>query len=130
MLRGVGGGDAGHHRDLRHACVLHGGRRLRDAAGAVGGLPRARPRGCPCARRRAPGRGAEPVTNLDRAMATATRWSLVNTIVIRIGTFATGVVLARYFLGPAQWGLYAVGLVVLAVLLSANEMGVSLAMIR
>lgn len=70
------------------------------------------------------------MTNLDRKVATATRWSLVNTIVIRIGTFATGVVLARYFLGPEQWGLYAVGLVVLAVLLSANEMGVSLAMIR
>ncbi|MBR7835229.1 oligosaccharide flippase family protein [Actinospica durhamensis] len=58
------------------------------------------------------------------------RWSLVNTVVIRIGNFATGVVLARGLLGPRDWGLYAIGLAALAVLLSANEMGVSLAIVR
>lgn len=58
------------------------------------------------------------------------RWSFINTLVIRIGNFMTGVVLARGFLGPRDWGLYAVGLVALAVLLSANELGVSLAVIR
>jgi len=63
-------------------------------------------------------------------VAAATRWSVANTIVIRLGNFALGVVLARYLLGPREWGLYAVGLLVLGVMLSANEMGVSLAIVR
>ncbi|GAA4974465.1 hypothetical protein GCM10025331_80970 [Actinoplanes utahensis] len=63
-------------------------------------------------------------------MATAARWSLINTIVRRVGTFASGVILARLFFGPYEWGLYAVGLLVLAMLLSLNEMGVSLALVR
>jgi PST family polysaccharide transporter len=67
---------------------------------------------------------------LGRRVAKATRWSLLNTIVIRLGTFATGIVLARFLLTPRDYGLYAVGLVALTVLLSANEMGVSLAMVR
>jgi PST family polysaccharide transporter len=70
------------------------------------------------------------VTDLNRRVATAARWSLVNTVVRRIGTFASGVVLARLFFGPYEWGLYAVGLLVLSMLLSLNEMGVSLALVR
>jgi O-antigen/teichoic acid export membrane protein/O-antigen ligase len=58
------------------------------------------------------------------------RWSLVNTVVMRLGNFLIGVVLARGLLGPRDWGLYAIGLVALAVLLSANELGVSLAIVR
>ena len=49
---------------------------------------------------------------------------------IRIGTFATGVILARGALTPRDWGLYAVGGVAQAVLLSFNELGVSLAVVR
>ena len=60
----------------------------------------------------------------------AVRWSFLNTTVIRVGNFATGVILARGLLGPRDWGLYAVGLTALAVLLSANELGVSLAIVR
>jgi O-antigen/teichoic acid export membrane protein len=67
---------------------------------------------------------------LHGRVAAAARWSVLNTVLIRLGTFATGIVLARYLLGPREWGLYAVGLVVLGVLLSANEMGVSLALVR
>ncbi|HEY0531931.1 MAG TPA: lipopolysaccharide biosynthesis protein [Actinoplanes sp.] len=70
------------------------------------------------------------MTDLNQRVATAARWSLVNTVVRRIGTFASGVVLARLFLGPYEWGLYAVGLLVLSMLLSLNEMGVSLALVR
>jgi O-antigen/teichoic acid export membrane protein len=70
------------------------------------------------------------VTDLNRRVATAARWSMVNTIVRRVGTFASGVVLARLFFGPYEWGLYSVGLLVLAMLLSLNEMGVSLALVR
>lgn len=58
------------------------------------------------------------------------RWSFINTVVMRLGNFLTGVILARGLLGPRDWGLYAVGLVALAVLLSANELGVSLAIVR
>ena len=70
------------------------------------------------------------MTDLNRRVATAARWSLINTVVRRVGTFASGVVLARLFFGPYEWGLYAVGLLVLAMLLSLNEMGVSLALVR
>jgi O-antigen/teichoic acid export membrane protein len=71
-----------------------------------------------------------PEAALRSRVASATRWSLANTVVIRVGNFALGVILARFLLGPHEWGLYAVGLLVLNVLLSANEMGVSLAIVR
>ena len=44
--------------------------------------------------------------------------------------FAFGALLARTVFGPSAWGLYAVSQIVLTVLLSANELGVSLAIIR
>ena len=67
---------------------------------------------------------------LGDRLRSGARWSLINTIVIRAGTFITGVVLARGLLGPRDWGVYAIGLTALAVLLSANELGVSLAIVR
>ncbi|WP_045303753.1 oligosaccharide flippase family protein [Saccharothrix sp. ST-888] len=68
--------------------------------------------------------------SLGAKVRAGARLSLLNTVVIRIGNFAAGVVLARTLLGPREWGLYATGMVALGVLLSANEMGVSLAIIR
>ena len=56
-------------------------------------------------------------------------FSLLNTAVGRLGTFVTGIVLAR-LLAPADFGVFAVALVVLNGLLAVNEMGVSLAMVR
>jgi len=70
------------------------------------------------------------LSDLNQAVATATRWSLINTMVLRIGSFAAGVILARFFLSPREFGLYAVGLVVVNVMLSLNELGVSLALVR
>ncbi len=67
---------------------------------------------------------------LVQSVRTGVRWSLINSLVIRIGTFLTGIVLARGLLTPRDWGLYAIGLTALAVLLSANELGVSLAVVR
>ena len=101
-----------------------------DTNGAPTGRHRARKPGGPAGSggSGAPGGGIE--RSLSSRVAAATRWSLLNTVVIRVGNFALGVVLARYFLGPGEWGLYAVGLLVLNVLLSANEMGVSLAVVR
>jgi O-antigen/teichoic acid export membrane protein len=57
-------------------------------------------------------------------------WSMANTVVLRVCNFAVGVVLARTVFGPSAWGLYAVSQIVLAVLLSANELGISGAIVR
>jgi O-antigen/teichoic acid export membrane protein len=68
--------------------------------------------------------------DLETRVRAGTRWSLLNTIVVRVSNFAVGVVLARTVFGPSVFGLYAVSQIVLAVLLSANELGVSAAIIR
>ncbi|WP_228563214.1 oligosaccharide flippase family protein [Catenulispora rubra] len=73
---------------------------------------------------------ADAPESLGDRVRSAAKWSLINTLLIRIGTFATGVILARGALTPRDWGLYAVGGVAQAVLLSFNELGVSLAVVR
>lgn len=55
--------------------------------------------------------------------------SVANTVIARAATFVTGIVLAR-LLTPADFGVYAVALVALTALLSMNELGVSLALVR
>lgn len=67
---------------------------------------------------------------LGRKVRAGARWSMVNTLVLRVANFTVGVVLARTVFGPHAWGLYAISQLVLSVLLSANEMGVSLAVVR
>jgi PST family polysaccharide transporter len=67
---------------------------------------------------------------LGRKVRSAARLSLMNTMVMRLGNFATGIVLARFALGPAAWGVYGIAQTVLLVLLSANELGVGLAIVR
>ncbi|WP_214409864.1 lipopolysaccharide biosynthesis protein [Sphaerisporangium fuscum] len=56
-------------------------------------------------------------------------WSLVSTISARFGTLAIGIVLARV-LGPLEFGTFAVAMVALLAMLSINELGVSLAVVR
>jgi O-antigen/teichoic acid export membrane protein len=74
---------------------------------------------------------APPATDsFGRKVRSAARWSLVNTVVMRLGNFATGILLARFALGPAEWGVYGIAQTVLLVLLSANELGVGLAIVR
>ena len=68
--------------------------------------------------------------DLESRVRVGTRWSMLNSIVIRVTGFLVGVVLARTVFGPEVYGLYAVSQIVLAVLLSANELGVSAAIIR
>lgn len=70
-------------------------------------------------------RGTGPGTSAGGAFA----WSLTNTVVTRLGTLAIGIVLARV-LGPEQFGTFAVALVALMAVLSFNELGVSLAIVR
>ncbi|WP_234323639.1 oligosaccharide flippase family protein [Streptomyces sp. NRRL F-2580] len=73
---------------------------------------------------------APAAPSLGRKVGSAARWSLINTVVMRLGNFATGIILARFFLGPEAWGVYGIAQTVLLVLLSANELGVSLAIVR
>lgn len=56
-------------------------------------------------------------------------WGVLNVVLGRLGTMAIGVVLAR-LLGPEAFGTYAVGYVALVAILSFNELGVSLAVVR
>lgn len=56
-------------------------------------------------------------------------WSFFNNAFARFGTLAIGIALAR-LLGPQQFGTFAVALLALLALLSFNELGVSLAIVR
>jgi O-antigen/teichoic acid export membrane protein len=67
-------------------------------------------------------------TLLGRA-SRALGWSFLSVALVRLGTFGIGVVLAR-LLGPKAFGTYAVALVALLAVLSFNELGVSLAIVR
>lgn len=61
----------------------------------------------------------------SRALA----WSFLNTVVSRLGTLAIGIVLARV-LGPSEFGVFAIATVTMLAVLSFNELGVSLAIVR
>src|SRR4029077_13861853 len=63
-------------------------------------------------------------------IAAGAKWSALNTAIVRICNFLVGALLARTVFGPSAWGLYAVSQIVLAVLLSAHELGVTGAIIR
>lgn len=55
--------------------------------------------------------------------------SVINAFVTRLGTIGIGIALAR-LLGPEEFGTYAVAFVALIAVLSFNELGVSLAVVR
>ncbi len=73
-------------------------------------------------------RATAPEAVADRA-GRALGWSLLNTLVARFGTLAIGIVIAR-LLGPEEFGTFAVAFVALMAVLSFNELGVSLAIVR
>lgn len=56
-------------------------------------------------------------------------WSFANTILSRVATFAFAVWIAR-LLGPEQFGIFGFAMVVQLAVLSFNELGVSLAIVR
>ncbi|HJV99397.1 MAG TPA: lipopolysaccharide biosynthesis protein [Arthrobacter sp.] len=56
-------------------------------------------------------------------------WSTVNSLVLRLGSFAVGIVLAR-LLAPEQFGVFAVALTVQAVLMTLADLGMSTDLIR
>jgi O-antigen/teichoic acid export membrane protein len=75
------------------------------------------------------GQAARGVTTTRGPIRKALRMSLLNTVVGKLGTFVTGIVLARLLM-PQDFGVYAVAFVALIALLSLNELGVSLAIVR
>ncbi|MDX6354553.1 MAG: hypothetical protein QOF98_1456, partial [Streptomyces sp.] len=109
------------------------------AVRSAGSPPRPRPPVAPDAVPAVPPIAAQPAgspaeqpsgPSLGRKVRSAARWSLINTVVMRLGNFVTGILLARFALGPAAWGVYGIAQTVLLVLLAANELGVGLAIIR
>jgi O-antigen/teichoic acid export membrane protein len=62
---------------------------------------------------------------VPRALA----YSFANSLISRLGTVGIGIALAR-LLGPEEFGTYAVAFVALVAILSFNELGVSLAVVR
>ena len=73
--------------------------------------------------------GGRPPEALARTAAGAFGWSYLNTVVSKLGTLLVGVALAR-ILGPDEFGTFAVAMVALLAVLSFNELGVSLAVVR
>lgn len=71
----------------------------------------------------------EPARTLEQQVWKGLSWSLVNTLAGRLGSFLAGIVIAR-IVAPEDFGVYAVALVVLNLLLSMNELGVSVALVR
>jgi O-antigen/teichoic acid export membrane protein len=67
--------------------------------------------------------------NLFARAGRALRLNVLNTLLGRVGTLAIGVALAR-ILGPDDFGTFAVALLALMAVLSFNELGVSLAIVR
>ncbi|MGN7201883.1 oligosaccharide flippase family protein [Arthrobacter sp. SAFR-044] len=83
-----------------------------------------------------PGLASDPVDGKtppglrEKSGATAAlAWSLLNTGVAKFGTLGIGIVLAR-LLGPDSYGSFAVAMVALLAVLTVNELGVSLAIVR
>ncbi len=68
-------------------------------------------------------------TQVRQGASGAFGWSVLNTVLSRVGTLGIGIVLARV-LGPESFGTFAVALVALMAVLSFNELGVSLAIVR
>jgi O-antigen/teichoic acid export membrane protein len=56
-------------------------------------------------------------------------WSTLNTVVGRIGQLVVGIILAR-LIAPEQFGVFAAALVVLNVVISISELGVSVAIVQ
>jgi O-antigen/teichoic acid export membrane protein len=66
---------------------------------------------------------------LGRDLRRSAAWSTVDVAVGRLGQFAQGVIVAR-ILAPEEFGVFAVALVVHAIVVNVSELGVSAALIR
>ena len=66
---------------------------------------------------------------LESKVSSAIRWSAVNSLLQRLAAVGISVLLAR-LIAPEQFGVFAVALVVLNIVLSVSELGVSAALVR
>jgi O-antigen/teichoic acid export membrane protein len=107
-----------------------GGGEARQEAGPIvlPGVPTPTP--APVLQPPGPERRSRPARSLGSKVRAGASWSMLNTFLIRASNFVVGAVLARTVFGPRIFGLYAISQIVLALLLSANELGVSAAIIR
>jgi PST family polysaccharide transporter len=67
--------------------------------------------------------------SLGRDVRRGLAWSSLNNLLLRLGSLATGIVLAR-LLTPAQFGVYAVALTVQAIMMTLADLGLSADLIR
>ena len=75
------------------------------------------------------GSADETTGTLEKQMWRGLTWSFINTLAGRLGSFLAGIVIARV-VAPQDFGVFAVALVALNLLLSMNELGVSVAVVR
>jgi O-antigen/teichoic acid export membrane protein len=66
---------------------------------------------------------------LGQKVRVALRWGFINSVVSRAGQLAVGIVLA-HLIAPEQFGVYAAALVVINVILSVSELGVTVPLVR
>ncbi|WP_165807010.1 oligosaccharide flippase family protein [Nocardioides currus] len=66
---------------------------------------------------------------LDRAVKTGLTWSAVNTLLLRLGSLAVGIVLAR-ILSPTEFGTFAVAMTVQTLVLSLSDLGLATQLVR
>ncbi|GAP55560.1 polysaccharide biosynthesis protein [Arthrobacter sp. Hiyo6] len=66
---------------------------------------------------------------LGRLIGRGLAWSSVSSLVLRLGSFAVGIVLAR-ILAPEEFGVFAVALTVQAVVMTLADLGMSTDLIR
>lgn len=70
-----------------------------------------------------------PQKDLARQIRHGLAWSSINSLVLKLGTFAIGIVLAR-LLAPEQFGVFAVALTVQLVLMSLADLGMTADLVR
>lgn len=75
------------------------------------------------------GVSADPAASVARLVGRSAGWSTLDVAVGRAAQFAQGVVVAR-LLAPEAFGVFAVALVVHAVVVNVSELGVSAALVR
>jgi len=72
---------------------------------------------------------APDVSQLGRKVRAGVGWSLVNGVSVRLLTVGSAMVVAR-LISPQQYGVFAIGFLVLTALTSMNELGVSVSIVR
>jgi PST family polysaccharide transporter len=75
------------------------------------------------------GTRAGKTSSLGSKVGKGLAWSTVNTVVSRVGQLVVGVALAR-LIAPDEFGVFAAALVVLNVVISISELGVSVAIVQ